>query len=207
MSARGSGIPSRSERAHRDGRWTRADSPETDQEHPVDAEDHARAGVDRGEPDRRAQAAVAAAQPYSESITQVVHDLAAGGGPNDSLLLTPRPDVRKVGYIVIAADRGLCGAYNSSVIRAAERDPRRRAHMGSTIRSCSSDEKPRATSATASTASTPRSMASRSARRTRTPARSGRRQPSCSSPATPTSSRSSTRDSCRWERRSSSSRR
>ncbi|MEX1006768.1 MAG: F0F1 ATP synthase subunit gamma [Acidimicrobiia bacterium] len=68
----------------------------------------------------RAQAHVAAAQPYSESITQVVHDLAAGGGPGDSLLLTPRPDVRKVGYIVISADRGLCGAYNSSVIRAAE---------------------------------------------------------------------------------------
>jgi len=69
----------------------------------------------------RAQAHVAAAQPYSESITQVVHDLAAGGGTTDSLLLTPRPDVRKIGYIVIAADRGLSGAYNSSVIRAAER--------------------------------------------------------------------------------------
>jgi F-type H+-transporting ATPase subunit gamma len=69
----------------------------------------------------RAQAQVAAAQPYSESITQVVNDLAAGGGPTDSALLSPRPDLRKVGYIVVAADRGLCGAYNSSVIRAAER--------------------------------------------------------------------------------------
>jgi F-type H+-transporting ATPase subunit gamma len=68
----------------------------------------------------RAQAAVAAAQPYSESITQVVHDLAAGGGTSDSLLLTPRPEIDKIGYIVVAADRGLCGAYNSSVIRAAE---------------------------------------------------------------------------------------
>jgi F-type H+-transporting ATPase subunit gamma len=69
----------------------------------------------------RAQAQVAAAQPYSESITQVVNDLAAGGGPTDSALLTPRPDIRRVGYIVVTADRGLCGAYNSSVIRAAER--------------------------------------------------------------------------------------
>jgi F-type H+-transporting ATPase subunit gamma len=69
----------------------------------------------------RAQAHVAAAQPYSESITEVVSDLAAGGGPTDSALLSPRPDLRKVGYIVVTADRGLCGAYNSSVIRAAER--------------------------------------------------------------------------------------
>ena len=32
----------------------------------------------------------------------------------------PRPEIRNVGHIVITADRGLCGAYNSSVLRAAE---------------------------------------------------------------------------------------
>jgi F-type H+-transporting ATPase subunit gamma len=36
-------------------------------------------------------------------------------------LLTPRPEIRRVAFIVIAADRGLAGAYNSSVIREAER--------------------------------------------------------------------------------------
>ena len=35
-----------------------------------------------------------------------------------SPLLTPRDEIRKVAYIVVTADRGLCGAYNSSVIRA-----------------------------------------------------------------------------------------
>ena len=70
----------------------------------------------------KAQAAVAAAGPYSAAITQVLRDLAAGGGgAGDSALLTPRPEIRRVAFIVIAADRGLCGAYNSSVIRDAER--------------------------------------------------------------------------------------
>ncbi len=68
----------------------------------------------------RAQATVAAAQPYSESISEVVADLARGAG-GASPLFVPRPEIRRVAHIVIAGDRGLCGAYNSSVIRAAER--------------------------------------------------------------------------------------
>ncbi len=68
----------------------------------------------------RAQGRVHAAQPYSDSITEVVGDLAAGGGGISSALLVPRPEVRRVADIVIAADRGLCGAYNSNVLRTAE---------------------------------------------------------------------------------------
>ncbi len=67
----------------------------------------------------RAQGRVKAAQPYSDSITAVVADLAAGGG-GGSALLVPRPEVRNVAHIVIAGDRGLCGAYNSNVLRTAE---------------------------------------------------------------------------------------
>jgi F-type H+-transporting ATPase subunit gamma len=67
----------------------------------------------------RAQGRVHAAQPYSDSITEVVADLASGGGIT-SALLVPRPEVRRVAHIVIAADRGLCGAYNSNVLRTAE---------------------------------------------------------------------------------------
>ena len=68
----------------------------------------------------RAQARVEAAVPYSDQITEVVHDLADAGGTIDSPLLVPRPEIRRVAHIVITADRGLCGAYNSSVLRAAE---------------------------------------------------------------------------------------
>jgi len=66
----------------------------------------------------RAQGRVHAAQPYSDAITQVVRDLAAGGAA--SALLEPRPEVRRVAHIVVTGDRGLCGAYNSNVLRTAE---------------------------------------------------------------------------------------
>ena len=69
----------------------------------------------------KAQARVAAARPYSEQNTEVIRNLAAAGAGTSNPLLTPREDVRNVGYVVIAADRGLSGGYNSTVIRAAER--------------------------------------------------------------------------------------
>jgi F-type H+-transporting ATPase subunit gamma len=77
----------------------------------------------------RAQATVAAAQPYSENISQVVKDLASSGGGN-SPLLVPREQIQRVAHIVIAADRGLSGAYNSSVIRAAERSVLEQQRLG-----------------------------------------------------------------------------
>ncbi|MBM3671141.1 MAG: F0F1 ATP synthase subunit gamma [Actinobacteria bacterium] len=78
----------------------------------------------------RAQGRVQAAVPYSDAITEVVRDLAAAGAGRDSPLLTPRPDIKKVAHVVVAADRGLCGGYNSSVIRAAEGSMREHGQLG-----------------------------------------------------------------------------
>lgn len=69
----------------------------------------------------KAQARVKAARPYSNQITEVIHHLAQGGAGVSSPLLKPRDEIRKVAYVVLTADRGLCGAYNSAVIRQAER--------------------------------------------------------------------------------------
>lgn len=68
----------------------------------------------------KAQQRVQAAVPYSEQITEVVKDLAAAGGSSDSPLLLGRGEIRTTCYIVISADRGLCGGYNAGVQRAAE---------------------------------------------------------------------------------------
>ncbi|HEV7525979.1 MAG TPA: F0F1 ATP synthase subunit gamma [Acidimicrobiia bacterium] len=78
----------------------------------------------------KAQARVHAAQPYAEGITDVVRNLQAAGGGSNSPLLTPRPEIRKVAEIIIAADRGLCGGYNTTVIRTAEHDMRDQERAG-----------------------------------------------------------------------------
>jgi F-type H+-transporting ATPase subunit gamma len=73
---------------------------------------------------------VQAAQPYADGITEVVRNLQAAGAGANNPLLVPRTETRRVGEVVIAADRGLCGAYNSSVIRAAEVDVRAQEAQG-----------------------------------------------------------------------------
>ena len=63
---------------------------------------------------------MSAAVPYSEKITEVVRDLAAGGAGLDSPLLAGRDTIGTTCYVAVAADRGLCGGYNAGVQRATE---------------------------------------------------------------------------------------
>ncbi len=69
----------------------------------------------------KAQRRVRSAKPYSEKVTDVIANLAGGGAGVDHPLLTQADQVNRVAYVVIAADRGLCGGYNNNVLRAVER--------------------------------------------------------------------------------------
>ncbi len=72
----------------------------------------------------KAQQRVDAARPYAEEMRKLMASVARNAGSIDHPLLKQRDSVGTVGTIVITADRGLAGAYNSNVIRAAERDMR-----------------------------------------------------------------------------------
>src|SRR5687768_10173934 len=78
----------------------------------------------------KAQQRVQAARPYAEQITEVIQHLAEAGGAVDHPLLRPVEAGKKVAFVVITGDRGLAGAYNASVIRAAERELQARRHEG-----------------------------------------------------------------------------
>lgn len=60
------------------------------------------------------------ARPYSTQITGVIENLVAGGARVDHPLMRQTEKPARVGIIAITSDRGLAGAYNATVIRAAE---------------------------------------------------------------------------------------
>src|SRR3954453_15727608 len=70
----------------------------------------------------KAQERAAAARPYSEQITSVILDLVRAGAAKDPPLLRDNPDARVAAFVVVTSDRGLCGGYNSAIIRLAERE-------------------------------------------------------------------------------------
>ena len=60
------------------------------------------------------------ARPYLNAMTKVVEDLAASSGlPKSRYLADPQPGPR--GMLVITADRGLCGSFNSAALRMVEK--------------------------------------------------------------------------------------
>jgi F-type H+-transporting ATPase subunit gamma len=65
---------------------------------------------------RRAQERIVEARPYASKMAEVLSGLALRCDPNAHPLLARRETGRKV-LLVITADKGLCGAFNSNIIR------------------------------------------------------------------------------------------
>jgi F-type H+-transporting ATPase subunit gamma len=68
----------------------------------------------------RARARVQASKPYAEEITRVLAALGGAATSLDHPLLTPKENPTRAGVLVVTSDRGMCGAYNSNVLREAE---------------------------------------------------------------------------------------
>ena len=69
---------------------------------------------------RRAQQAVLASRPYEERLRSILNDLGPYTDPKTHPLLARR-DVKRAAVILITTDRGLVGALNTNLIRAALR--------------------------------------------------------------------------------------
>ncbi|GGJ03551.1 F0F1 ATP synthase subunit gamma [Halopseudomonas pertucinogena] len=65
---------------------------------------------------RRAQARMATSRPYAERIRQVIGHL-ANANPEYRHPFMQEREVKRVGYIVVSTDRGLCGGLNTNLFK------------------------------------------------------------------------------------------
>lgn len=72
---------------------------------------------------RKAQARALASRVYAEKAWEIVLNVQASTPPGTMLhpLLTEREQINNILVVVITSDRGLAGAYNSNIIRVAQR--------------------------------------------------------------------------------------
>lgn len=80
---------------------------------------------------KRAQDRVIAARPFATKMTEVLRDLAARAGDDFSHSLLDRRDAdgrqERILVVLITADRGLCGALNTNIVKGAQAFIRERA--------------------------------------------------------------------------------
>ncbi|HVM97422.1 MAG TPA: ATP synthase F1 subunit gamma [Candidatus Acidoferrales bacterium] len=69
---------------------------------------------------RRAQEAAEAARSYADKLTGLLQNVAARIEDRSHPLLQRRDEERSIHVLLVTADRGLCGGYNSNLIRKAE---------------------------------------------------------------------------------------
>lgn len=66
---------------------------------------------------RKAQDLMKASRPYARLMRQVIGHIARANTEYRHPFLVARKDVKRVGYIVVSTDRGLCGGLNSNLFR------------------------------------------------------------------------------------------
>ncbi|MEM7692822.1 MAG: F0F1 ATP synthase subunit gamma [Pseudomonadota bacterium] len=85
---------------------------------------------------RRATEAAEAARPYAARMAAVLSNLAknTAGDPDAPVLMTGRGDDKVHLLVVCTADRGLCGGFNTSIVRKAVSDALALTAAGKTVR-------------------------------------------------------------------------
>src|SRR5487761_1928439 len=66
---------------------------------------------------RKAQELMRGSRPYARAMRQVVGHIARANTEFKHPFLTARESVKRVGYIIVSTDRGLCGGLNSNLFR------------------------------------------------------------------------------------------
>jgi F-type H+-transporting ATPase subunit gamma len=70
---------------------------------------------------KKVQARLMELRPYSDKIREFLQGLASQVKDLNYPLFQPREKVKKIGIVVVMADKGLCGSYNSNMIRHVQR--------------------------------------------------------------------------------------
>jgi len=90
---------------------------------------------------RKAQDRMAATRPYSDKIYNVIQHLAFAHPEYKHPYLQDREESKRVGYIVVSSDRGLCGGLNNNLFKSVLKDIKTKLDAGMEVDVCAIGQK------------------------------------------------------------------
>jgi len=69
---------------------------------------------------RRAQESVINARPYARKISELISHLVTDEDITNNPFIVQR-EIKNIAYVIVTADRGLCGAFNNNILKEASR--------------------------------------------------------------------------------------
>ncbi|BDZ73845.1 MULTISPECIES: F0F1 ATP synthase subunit gamma [Methylophaga] len=90
---------------------------------------------------RKAQDRMAATRPYSDKIYNVIQHLAFAHPEYKHPYLQDREESKRVGYIVVSSDRGLCGGLNNNLFKSVLKDIKTKLDAGLEVDVCAIGQK------------------------------------------------------------------
>jgi len=85
---------------------------------------------------RRAQDRMAGTKPYAQKIQQVIGHLAMSHPEYKHPFMIEEDDVKRVGFVIVSTDRGLCGGLNINLFKRALKEMRQWSDKGVEIDLC-----------------------------------------------------------------------
>ena len=85
---------------------------------------------------RRAQERMQASRPYSDKIRTVIDHLAHAAPEYRHSFMTQGREAKRIGYMVISSDRGMCGGLNSNLFRMLAKDIKAQVQQGREVEFC-----------------------------------------------------------------------
>src|SRR5690606_41215130 len=67
---------------------------------------------------RKAQDKIVQMRPYSQKLTAILNNISSGSEGKADIVYAQEREVKRVLVIPVTSDKGLCGAFNSNIIKA-----------------------------------------------------------------------------------------
>ena len=83
---------------------------------------------------RRAQEKIVQMRPYSQKLTAILNNVSSAAEGDEDIVFAVKREMKKVLLVPVTSDKGLCGAFNTNIVRLARKKAEELRGAGKTVK-------------------------------------------------------------------------